>query len=241
MTGTGRFSRGPAPTVDNPGWVPFPEVTVTLPDDGKVTGAITLTFTGEHVSARTEGAHVNDENLAVAYRGESFLVHVGVYLEADGSWSANRDRVPHVTRRASWSDAPPSFRAAIVAAVEEAVNAVASVSPELVRAGRYASAMQALSSATRDLAELDAKRRDVRKVIRAERARVLANMPEVVTAPTPVAPENGTRVTFPNLHGSEVFVTVDREAGAYRSETAGGLLQINTDVRPLADWVEVSD
>lgn len=170
--GTGRF--GNAPTT----YTSWPRVTVTLPDEGKVTGAFTVTFTnGEHASALTDGAHVNDDNQAVEYRGASYLAHVHVYRGADGTWRAGDKYPPHVTRRENWSDAPRTYRDAIANAIAEAVDAVASVSPEIIRAGEYSDASNMARDLASKLAELDIERAAVRKSLKSALARMEASKP----------------------------------------------------------------
>lgn len=162
----------PAPADVKAGdYLTFPSLTITLPDDGKVTGAVTAYLTrADHASVRTEGAHVNDENLAVTYRGEDFLVHVHVFRGADGTWSLGADDTPHVTRRESWSDAPPSYARAVVDAIVHAADAALSVSPELVERAAYADAVRTTADALEELAKLDEQRAAVRKRIRQGRA-----------------------------------------------------------------------
>lgn len=104
---------------------PYPQVRFNLPMSGKVTGTAILLVRGDGTGQiRTEGAHVNDDNPAVDYRGESFLVHLEVVRDETGKVSLPDDgyrlgKYGSVTRRSNWSrsDAPVSFAMAIAEAL----------------------------------------------------------------------------------------------------------------------------
>lgn len=143
--------------------------TVTLPDDGKVSGAFTMHYTdANHAAAYTDGAHVNDDNLAINFRGESFLVRIDVYRLPDGSLtidppSGGYNRAS-VTRRQNWSDAPPSFAAAIVSVVGEA--AMDSWDQSLADAAQERQDGWDLERLRKEADELAGKLREARAAIR---------------------------------------------------------------------------
>lgn len=147
-------------------WTPWPEWRTHLPEGGKVTGTFKVCFQGDgNVYAGTEGAHVNDNNPAIDYRGESFLVSLHPKRQEDGTFECDRQYI-HVTRRQNWSDAPPSFRDAIVKAVCEHVASL--WSEDLERFGNDSRARQRLASLQREEEELKGKLAEVRKGIRSE-------------------------------------------------------------------------
>ena len=155
----------------------YPSVTFHMPEDGKVTGQAQLILRGNgSVLVRTD-AHINDDKPALNYRGESFLFDVDYTRQADGSFAVTEwdddgrkwSRI-HVTRRQNWSDAPPSFAKALVAAVAERLESV--WTPELDRAGLEADVAQRLHSLEREEAKLAQKLEEVQAAIEAQSARL---------------------------------------------------------------------
>lgn len=153
-------------------WTAYPEMRTELPADGKVTGTFSVSFQGDgYAYAGTTGAHVNDDNPAIDFRGESFLTSLRLRRQSDGTFAHVDSCRPHVTRRSNWTDAPPSFADAIVKAV--CAHVADLWTEELEARGTDASARQNLSSLQREEAELRAKLAEVRKSIRAQVKRTL--------------------------------------------------------------------
>lgn len=157
-------------TTDRPTtkWVQTPKLKVDLnygtgKGSTRVTGTVTFHFTGENsVFVSTDGAHVNDDNPAVDYRGESWLVSAHYERDEHGNWDLYRSGGRNVTRRASWSDAPRTYEQAILLAVFDALKTV--WNDEWARQGKHAYAAQTLvylekerETKAKELAELDAR------------------------------------------------------------------------------------
>ena len=148
-------------------WTPYPEESLELDRAGKVTGSVQVAWQGDGTVFVTTVAHINDHLQAIDFRGESFLVTTHLYRQPDGTFTPTRPDAEtwvqaSVTRRQNWSDAPPSFHKAIMAAIQAAVEDL--WTPERDRAGLEASVAQALHSLARDrdkalteLAEIDDK------------------------------------------------------------------------------------
>jgi hypothetical protein len=140
-------------------WTPNPTASVMLDPTAKVSGVFEITWQGNgNIYVGTHGAHVNDDNAAIDFRGESWLVSNGR---------------PHVTRRQNWSDASPAASSAIVAAIAEAVEAVTTDAD--IRAGECADAGQAIHSAERTAGELAEQLAEQRAIIRKAKRRIAAN------------------------------------------------------------------
>jgi hypothetical protein len=128
-------------------WIAGPKVEILL--DGKVSGRVVAKpMRHGYVFVSTDGAHVNDDNPAIDFRGESWLVTLRLI---DGN-----DPQPHITRRQNWSDAPPSYARTIVEAVSAAVAEYMSAHPDIVRAG-------ALADLNNEMYTAQAKVRETRK------------------------------------------------------------------------------
>lgn len=130
------------------GWIAYPRERFTLPGP-KVTGSVELTWQRDGiVFVHTAGAHVNDDNEAVTFRDERYLVTMHFYRQSDGTWGTGEH--VHIVR-GTGGDAPPSYRAAIV----EALSALVAehTTYERRRAGEYADARQDGSRYARDVAE----------------------------------------------------------------------------------------
>lgn len=157
----------------------FPTIRFDLPESGKVTGTYTLTFRGEGSAlARTDGAHINDNNPAVDFRGESFLLHLELRRDPAtgevtfGESSGSRSPRGGVTRRSNWSDAPPSYADKIGEAIRAHAQSV--WTDEHDRAGLEADAMQNLHRLERDLDEAQTQVRALREQASHHLARLAA-------------------------------------------------------------------
>lgn len=142
-------------------WTPSPQTVFELPETGKVTGRITLTWMGRgRVITSTERAHVNDTNPALDYRGESWLMHAFLVRSPEGEVTPS-DRV-HITRRANWTDATPGFRKPLLKAV---CDLVADLTPQdfagYDRAGEIAAVHQELSRDEDTMAQIDEQINDL--------------------------------------------------------------------------------
>lgn len=149
----------------------YPDMVVTMPEDGKVTGVFRMWTRGDgSIGARTD-AHINDDKVALTYRGEDYLIHYE-YKRVDGEVVDNADTAwrGKATRRSTWSDAPPSYDAAIREAVGRAI--AEHWTPEFEREGLEADVAQNLSSLEREERETAAKLRDLRKQIKAQHKRL---------------------------------------------------------------------
>lgn len=155
-------------------WKANPQTVIHLPPDGKVTGQFVASFQGDgHVWTHVD-AHVNDDKPAVDYRGESYLASGHFYRQPDGTFT---DHPPEgnghtfsATRRASWSDAPRTYAAAIRDAMAEAVRQA--WTPELDRAGTEADVAQQLHILEDQRADQLAKVAELDTQIAAQRARL---------------------------------------------------------------------
>lgn len=150
-------------------WVKYPTVTIDTP-----LGAVQAAFTeADHVSVTTD-AHVNDDRPTIVYRGRDYLIHLHLY--ASRGWTQG-DYAPSVKSRDNWSDAPRTYRQAIIDTVSDAVRAYAVSHPEVLRAAEYADAHNDAESLEKEANELAEKLADVRKRARAERKREAYNAP----------------------------------------------------------------
>ena len=168
-TGSTPYSRTPVAIVDN---------VAELAGTGKVTGCVTVRFTSDRTAyVSTDGAHVNDSNPALQFRGRDYLAGIHVTRNGDGPWIPSR---VHVTDRAKWTDAPRTFTDAIAAAATAVVEQLAT--PDVL--GQAAAAVDAqrlhhlrailpeLESKAADAArELDDVRREVADLTAAEISR----------------------------------------------------------------------
>lgn len=140
-------------------WIDTPAVNVTLnAGTGKsvITGTVRIAFTdGAAAFVTTPGG------TALRFRDSDW--HIGLHLVRanDGTWS-QRFRSEGINRSGQHTDPPPSYRAAILAAILHAVAAART--PEIGRAAAYAYAAQRLhqdekerETAAAALAEIDAR------------------------------------------------------------------------------------
>lgn len=164
-------------------WVRNPQVKISV-QHGKgakvVTGVATLTFVDDRVLFSTDGAHINDNTPAVDFNGESWLVRLSLARDGDGVWALERDAHQSVTRRATWSEAPKSFRAAIVAAAQAAVTE--HWTEDLARQVRYARAAQDLHRAEPELVKAQAEVDRLTRTIAELRQALADNAPQEVAA-----------------------------------------------------------
>jgi hypothetical protein len=153
-------------------WQPYPTNRFVLPADGKVTGAAEAVFYGDgRVGVLTTDAHVNDDNPAIDFRGESWLVNLRFVRQSDEGFTFEPDNWGHITRRETWShDIPRTYYAAIVEAIRAHLPAVWTAA--LDTAGRSADVAQNLHRLEGDAAEIADRLHDVRDKIRAERKRL---------------------------------------------------------------------
>jgi hypothetical protein len=147
-------------------WVKTPEVRATV-EHGKgrsvVTGSVRVAFTGADTAfVDTTGAHHNDSNPAIVFRGSDYLASVHARREADGAWVATHESV---SARGSFSQAPVTHKRAIADALLAALAQVDSA--ELRRAGAYARACQNYDRAARDVAEARTALADAEAVLAA--------------------------------------------------------------------------
>jgi hypothetical protein len=144
----------------------YPKVRVEL-NHGKgksvVTGPVTITFNGDDTAVvDTEGAHINDDNPAVNFRGERLLIHLRLMRNAEGNWQGQPGSLQSVTR-ANWTDAPPSFVGAVFAAVAAKVTEV--WTEDIAREAAYVGAGNQAHSLEGDLVKLEAQVREVRTAL----------------------------------------------------------------------------
>jgi len=140
-------------------FVPFPHHRFHLPEGGKVTGTYVLVVRGDTALVLTEGAHVNDDNPAIEYRGKSYLVHLElqrvdgkVSFVAEHGYRSPREAVSK--RGLDYPNtAPPSFSAAICEAIRAHAEEV--WTDEVAPQGYVASTAQALHSTEREYAEAE--------------------------------------------------------------------------------------
>lgn len=141
-------------------WIESPKFTDVDLGDGKATGWVDVVFTSrDHAHVRTQG-HVNDTVPEITVRGKEWHVSLSVVPGADGAWvvSDSRDVYQHISPKHSLStshNVPPTFRAAIYAAVSVAVTQLAT--PETIARAEYAAAAQSLTYVERELTEARAK------------------------------------------------------------------------------------
>lgn len=132
------------------------QFTVSLPEDGKVTGDVQITVNRDGV------VHVsNVRNGFLSTKGSRYTVGIHVWRHPDGSWSTSRPDGErehlHISRRFDADqyrkdDSPPKTHgAAIVAAVVAAVTE--HVTAELNARGEYVDAYDDESRALRAAAE----------------------------------------------------------------------------------------
>lgn len=122
-------------------------------------GPVMATFTDAgHVHVSTDGAHVNDDNPCLAYRGQEYRVSVNLFADAGPdlpAWSERPDGYRTITRRPQWTDAPRTYAAAIVDAITAAVRAYVAEHPETLRAAE-------LSDVSSELIQAEEKRDKLR-------------------------------------------------------------------------------
>lgn len=169
-------------------WVKTPEQTVILDyGTGKsvVTGQVRIAFLGNgNVNVQTR-AHRNDDAPAVTYRGKDYLVNLSFVRQADGTVTEHPYNTPQNVSPRRTSDpfaaAPKTIRAAIVAALRAAIDAVTSggYSDIAERAANHAHAAQRLHSLEPKRAELAAQLAELDAEIEKHRAALAANAPEV--------------------------------------------------------------
>jgi hypothetical protein len=137
-------------------WIESPKFIGVDLGDGKATGKVDVVFTSRtHAHVRTQG-HVNDNVPEIMVRGKEWHVSLSVVPGPDGTWVVDnsRDTYQHISPKHSLStrhEVPPTFRAAIYAAVSAAVTRVAT--PDVIALAEYASAAQQLSYLDRELTE----------------------------------------------------------------------------------------
>lgn len=166
-------------------WIDSPAVTVTLnAGTGKsvITGTLRIAFTdaGAAFVTTPDGYH-NTGSPALRFRDADWIVGLHLVRAADGTWGDyDGRRSGGINRRGQLGDPPPSYRAALHAAVLHAV--AGAWTPEIGRAAAYAHAAQRLhqdekerDKAAAALAEIDAR-------ITALRAVMAANAPQGATS-----------------------------------------------------------
>lgn len=132
-------------------WTSNPETILTT-KYGKVRAVWQSGRVFVNVASEEGQAHINDSRPALVYRGEEFIGSMHLDLGpagfvADPGWV-------HLSRRSNWSDAPRTYREAMVAAVVDAVTTyVASVDPTIMDKGELAEIGQRMHGASRKLVE----------------------------------------------------------------------------------------
>lgn len=139
-------------------YIKYPHVPLTT-EYGPAVAAFT---DAGHVSVGTDGAHINDDNPCLTFRGQEYLVHVHLYVSL--GWDVKPGDHVSIQRRPQWTDAPRTHRDKIVAAIASAVRAYLAEHPETLREAEYASANNELLAlegerrkAAEELAQLDAR------------------------------------------------------------------------------------
>lgn len=149
----------------------YPRVTIDTP-----LGAVECAFTSaDHVSITTN-AHVNDHAPTVQYRGRDYLIHIHLY--ASRGWTPG-EHAPSVKSRDNWSDAPRTYRQAIIDTVSDAVRAYAVSNPDVLRAAEYADASNDADRLSREVQEASDTLKSLRAQLRSAERRAARNAENV--------------------------------------------------------------
>lgn len=140
-----------------------PEFDVTLPEDGKVTGTVHVSVVSGDYVYITSNRRVNgSDRKYLTFRGQGFQAsHVRAYLWSDGTWHAmkegGRNSIDANIYRAEGFlvDAPPTYKAMIVAAIIDAVSA--NVTPMALARAEYARLYNDETGALEDVRRLEAE------------------------------------------------------------------------------------
>lgn len=132
-------------------WIKYPSVPLET-----ALGPVVAAFTdGGHVAVGTDGAHINDDNPALVFRGQDFLANVHLFAEpGDGRepWSPRRSSSDvSIKKRRPYVDAAPTHAKAIEEAIISAVRAYVAANPDVLR-------MAEASHANNVLLDLEEKR-----------------------------------------------------------------------------------
>lgn len=139
-------------------WVETPELRVPV-GKGKgasvVSGPARIAFTGAgRAYISTDGAHHNDDNPAITFRGRDWLVDVHAVRSPDGAWTEHDGRSSWAVKQRGamgGKGAPDTFRTAIVSAMLETIADY--WTPEIDQLAAYANAAQSIGRAQEKVAE----------------------------------------------------------------------------------------
>lgn len=164
-------------------WVKTPKLVVTV-GHGKgksvVTGRVTISFIGDGIAfVGTDGAHHNDNNPAISFRGTEWLAHEAFTRQPDGTWELTDPRANYGTVQRGLarvgSHTPTTHRAAIVEAL--AATVAQHWTPELDRQATYAHAAQRLHGLLPERAEIVATLAELDSRIASLQATLAATAP----------------------------------------------------------------
>lgn len=148
-----------------------PRVSVDTP-----LGTVECAFTSaDHVSVTTD-AHINDSRPTVQYRGRDYLIHLHLY--ASRGWTSG-DYASSVKSRDNWSDAPRTYRQAIIDTVSDAVRAYAVSHPDILRAAEYADASNDADRLAREVQEASDALKSLQAQLRSAERRAARNAKNV--------------------------------------------------------------
>jgi hypothetical protein len=121
-------------------WQHYPDATLTLPSDGKVTGHARVVFYGD----TAVGVITESGSPTVTYRDEDYHVNTRWSRQPDGTWTEDPTNWGHVSSRSRTfaTDTPRSYRAKIIEAIGTELRNV--WTPDLDRAGLLADVAQDL-------------------------------------------------------------------------------------------------
>lgn len=131
-------------------WRNFPSFTIDT-----LYGPFTVTMSGPdwaYCSVGRDGrtAHVNDRVECLTYRGTEYIGSVRLAYEGEGEWARWTVRDSHLTKRQTWTDAPPTHRDQMVMAARVAFVDYLDAHPELMHGADVAETMRNLHQAERD-------------------------------------------------------------------------------------------
>lgn len=160
-------------------WVKTPAITVQL-NHGKganvVTGPVCIAFTGNGNAYVGTG----DVDPVVVVRGKGYDVSLHFVKQADSTWAEHKhNRAQNVSPRGvmdHWAAAAPTIRAAIIAALVDALAEADTI--DVKRQADHANAAQRLHSLEPDRAELAAKLADLDAEIAQHRAVLAETAPK---------------------------------------------------------------
>lgn len=157
-------------------WQQYPrDIIVSTP-----LGDVSCAFTDAgHVSVTTD-AHVNDSRPTVQYRGRDYLIHLHLYASRD--WSIDPAGHTSVKSRDNWSDAPRTYRQAIIDTVSASVREYALSHPDILRAAEYADASNEVERLEKEASEASARLKALRAQLKVERARASRHAPTLESA-----------------------------------------------------------